>query len=250
MFRFEKRLQRVAAAAAAVAALASAAPAGAVTLLSASMNTSNTAIITGPAYPHGVDVYDAPVTFHAIDDGTPIDFLAYCIDIYHDMYLGPLNGGAGYAYHPEALTTDSKDSTSTAQLGDALSVTQLDKIGALVNYSAFLVSHPDANLANQLSAIQAAIWVVENNFSAGPHYTVSSNNGLNPLITQYVNDAAVAPYMPTGQTHTIFANDYGHQAFIIAGGIPEPATWGLMIVGFGGVGAMLRQRRRLVAALT
>jgi len=27
------------------------------------------------------------------------------------------------------------------------------------------------------------------------------------------------------------------------GGVPEPATWGLMILGFGGVGAMLRRRR-------
>lgn len=30
-------------------------------------------------------------------------------------------------------------------------------------------------------------------------------------------------------------------------GVPEPATWGLMIVGFGGVGAVLRRRRQNVA---
>lgn len=29
--------------------------------------------------------------------------------------------------------------------------------------------------------------------------------------------------------------------------VPEPATWGLMILGFGGAGAMLRSRRRAVA---
>jgi hypothetical protein len=27
------------------------------------------------------------------------------------------------------------------------------------------------------------------------------------------------------------------------GGVPEPATWGLMLVGFGGLGAMMRRRR-------
>jgi hypothetical protein len=32
--------------------------------------------------------------------------------------------------------------------------------------------------------------------------------------------------------------------------IPEPATWGLMIIGFGGVGALLRNRRRLVPFAT
>lgn len=30
--------------------------------------------------------------------------------------------------------------------------------------------------------------------------------------------------------------------------VPEPATWGLMIMGFGGAGAMLRSRRRQAAA--
>jgi len=31
-------------------------------------------------------------------------------------------------------------------------------------------------------------------------------------------------------------------------GIPEPATWAMMIMGFGGVGAMIRQRRRQALA--
>ncbi|MBL8556886.1 MAG: PEPxxWA-CTERM sorting domain-containing protein [Phenylobacterium sp.] len=34
----------------------------------------------------------------------------------------------------------------------------------------------------------------------------------------------------------------------LATGVPEPAAWAMMILGFGGVGAMARQRRRLVAA--
>jgi hypothetical protein len=34
------------------------------------------------------------------------------------------------------------------------------------------------------------------------------------------------------------------------GGVPEPATWGLMIVGFGGMGAVLRRRRSLASVAT
>jgi hypothetical protein len=34
---------------------------------------------------------------------------------------------------------------------------------------------------------------------------------------------------------------------VLQPGVPEPATWGLMIVGFGGVGAVLRRRRAAVA---
>ena len=30
--------------------------------------------------------------------------------------------------------------------------------------------------------------------------------------------------------------------------VPEPASWALMLVGFGGLGAVLRRQRRAVAA--
>jgi PEP-CTERM motif len=33
------------------------------------------------------------------------------------------------------------------------------------------------------------------------------------------------------------------------GAVPEPAAWGLMIIGFGGMGAVLRRQRRLQPAL-
>jgi len=33
-----------------------------------------------------------------------------------------------------------------------------------------------------------------------------------------------------------------------AGGVPEPATWALMLLGFGGAGAAIRSRRRALAA--
>jgi hypothetical protein len=34
----------------------------------------------------------------------------------------------------------------------------------------------------------------------------------------------------------------------IGGAVPEPATWAMMILGFGGVGATIRRRRSLIAA--
>jgi hypothetical protein len=34
-----------------------------------------------------------------------------------------------------------------------------------------------------------------------------------------------------------------------AAAVPEPATWGLMILGFGGVGALIRSKRRRVAGV-
>jgi hypothetical protein len=35
---------------------------------------------------------------------------------------------------------------------------------------------------------------------------------------------------------------------VTAGGVPEPSTWAMMLLGFGGLGAMLRSRRRAALA--
>jgi hypothetical protein len=52
--------------------------------------------------------------------------------------------------------------------------------------------------------------------------TTSSGNGVNLIV--YAGDSTPTP-----------------------GGVPEPATWTMIIAGFGGLGAMLRRRRALVA---
>ena len=45
-------------------------------------------------------------------------------------------------------------------------------------------------------------------------------------------------------------SDWGLETGFVTGGggVPEPATWGLMLVGFGGLGLALRRSRRSVAA--
>jgi hypothetical protein len=52
----------------------------------------------------------------------------------------------------------------------------------------------------------------------------------------------------TGQTYNVAAKDaYCAECRVTA--VPEPATWGLMILGFGAAGAVLRTRRRLAQAV-
>jgi len=52
----------------------------------------------------------------------------------------------------------------------------------------------------------------------------------------------------TGQTYNVAARDAFGPKPLVSVGVPEPATWGLMIVGFGGVGALLRRSRRQARA--
>ncbi len=43
------------------------------------------------------------------------------------------------------------------------------------------------------------------------------------------------------------SHDLGDPVLTPTGGVPEPATWAMMILGLGGVGATLRRRRRMTA---
>jgi hypothetical protein len=59
----------------------------------------------------------------------------------------------------------------------------------------------------------------------------------------------------TALVHTNFGPFEGYQASntfqilgSVAGGIPEPATWAMMMVGLGGVGALARRRRSATVA--
>jgi PEP-CTERM motif len=47
----------------------------------------------------------------------------------------------------------------------------------------------------------------------------------------------------------LIAFDNQSQVFLLGGGIPEPTTWGMMILGFGMIGAVLRRRREQNIAL-
>jgi hypothetical protein len=43
------------------------------------------------------------------------------------------------------------------------------------------------------------------------------------------------------------SGSYGGTLNLAAGAIPEPAAWAMMIVGFGGVGALMRRKRAVAA---
>jgi hypothetical protein len=77
----------------------------------------------------------------------------------------------------------------------------------------------------------------------GSPLTVVPTTGTPPIY--FTVD--VARYDPTSQK-VVATGLVG--ATLVPGGVPEPASWALMILGFGGVGAVLRRRRQGQAALT
>jgi hypothetical protein len=100
-------------------------------------------------------------------------------------------------------------------------------------------------------------------------FTLGGHLGTAPSL---VNNVGLGNSSPGGQVGYIadfhFGNAYQYYAFgassvafaqgnadqeltaVTAIGAPEPATWGLMLVGFGGLGAMLRAQKRRLAYAT
>ena len=169
----------------------------------------------------------------------PLFGSAFCVDLFHPIYVGLDNYYAtNVQYHVTPLTTDSS--------GNPLTASQIDQIGGLATLGFGLVGSNAFELGSKLAAIQAAIWTIEY------PSTVFSPDNANPLpnLTQYTADyLALAPTLH-GTPYVINTDTPGAaQNLIISfsstqlGIVPEPASWALLITGFGMTGVAARRRK-------
>ena len=151
--------------------------------------------------------------------------VVFCDDLNHTVNVG---GGQSLAYHTGLVTVDG--------LGDPLSEAVSNEMGQLADIGRFDYLHHDEDGA---IAAQAAIWGLE--YGVG----VSSTDGV--IQADITADLEVTDN-GRGYAEGLISDD-GRQSQI-TGGVPEPATWAMMLMGFGGLGAALRSaRRRLGQAL-
>jgi hypothetical protein len=109
------------------------------------------------------------------------------------------------------------------------------------------VTNP-GSIANDTSSHLANIFPIVVFFSADP---------ASPLLT-YDLKSSLGPVQVSGNGFAIpFLTDGGSMSFTGAGAdnlvfnavvsdVPEPGAWALLLVGFGGLGAVMRTRRRTV----
>jgi hypothetical protein len=186
----------------------------------------------------GVDTWNNVVTIagHNNEYATAIfftdsllnDFTVFCVDLEHNINVG---GGQSLPFDYAELEYDGA--------GNWLSESISNRIGRLADlgqyYAATLT--PSYQRSVKLSAVQGAIWALEYNT------TVHSTDLLVDDQIQYL----VASITDNGRGRaTILQSLDGHQSQTI-GGVPEPASWALMITGFGLAGALFRRRRAAVA---
>lgn len=154
------------------------------------------------------------------------------------------SGTSGIAAEPKGDGTHY----DAVETGNSLTIT--DTHGYLTAIS-FYMGSPDGNTAGTASP--------QNNL------TLTVNGGLGPIVL-HGPDIWGGPGVESGDgnqdtgflityvfspnsVHSVTFNETGAPAFEIDNvsgiSVPEPASWALMIMGFGAAGAMLRGKRRL-----
>jgi hypothetical protein len=243
----------VAAVGAAAMALATPASATAIYLDKGEMfNPVSVAFLNNPgnSYPTHSSVLAAPILFTAnfgtTASATTFTFLGFCVDIFDTISPGinvPAN--INQAYQTDTLT----DNNGTGSTFHTIDATLLAKINTLVTFGTALwntdtLTDPSHNvsptLANQLAAVQGAIWELEN-----PGLNVDGSSAVDALITTYESASFFSSHSTSKLTVIVDSGGSPlHQSFAFATNVPEPSTWAMMIAGFGGVGAMMRRRRK------
>lgn len=177
-----------------------------------------------------------------------VDIVAFCVDIYHHISLGNYTPDLTYT-DANALTYDSNAGGQADHYSgpSGLGGAAVFKIGTLANYGTLVAK--DNLLSNgtkndRLAAVQGAIWQVasgRNVIGSGLDGLIDNLSGAN-YQSFFVGNYGPVRSSFTFITPTVYPGALGTQSFVIAA-VPEPATWAMMIGGFGAIGAMLRRRR-------
>ena len=172
----------------------------------------------------------------------------------------PYNSPAGYpgGAFGEPIPPDDSASASPDAVGDFAAYFVADGANEVLSQTVFL----DAGLYTIGFSVYVPFNGFNNSGDASFTGTVAGVNLANFNVDgstpgEWVHFAGVANIAVAGNYVTSFTYNSGpapagdfvvDRAYIVAGNaIPEPGTWALMLLGFGGAGAALRASRRRMA---
>lgn len=188
-------------------------------------------------------VYASRLLVTGTDDGTAFSLYAYCLDIFQ-----PLNEGS-FVQSPLSLLVPS--ATRQAQL-----------LALFANATQALNGESNSGKRSTISAAtQMALWEIA--YEGGSGYNVkngqfdlSGGNGAaartlaNDYLQKVLSGSWVAPSnLSVGVLHSDRWQDLIYLKSVTPPpAVPEPGTWGMMILGMGAVGYSMRRRRKVNVA--
>jgi hypothetical protein len=98
------------------------------------------------------------------------------------------------------------------------------------------------NLFFNFDGSDGGYFLFEQSFGSGTHYACEATANQN-VCFQGATVTPVSIFDSTAQNVPRAGNQ------VIGTAVPEPATWAIMLVGFGGLGAAIRSRRRVAATI-
>jgi hypothetical protein len=144
----------------------------------------------------------------------------------------------------DLLSSNSLNTSSTTAGFLDVFITETNVAANLV-HGGFISSLTSNTLPAGWSVTESTFWNAANTSAYGAGALLASHTFGN--IGTSVIGTLVQPsanFALTEQYHIVATGSGTANSTIDLSSVPEPATWGLMILGFGGIGAMVRNRRR------
>jgi choice-of-anchor C domain-containing protein len=125
--------------------------------------------------------------------------------------------------------------------GGSIQQTIATVIGKTYKVTFWLAGNPDGGLGEKLAATSVSgDWVNTFSFDVGPANT-KQNMGWQEYSYRFTAFENTSTLVFNSMTHTPYGPALDN---VSISAVPEPATWAMMIMGFGGVGAAVRSSRR------
>jgi hypothetical protein len=150
----------------------------------------------------------------------PVSYLSYCVDLLHPLGV------------PGTYTITSLASLWNYTPTKALNLTKL-------------LANTNATTAEESAAVQLAVWeiVFDNSTSAsGGAFSMAGGTSAGAVAQANLWLGQLGGWTTQGRTALLLYSDT-NQSQVFLTPVPEAATWGMMIVGLGVVGASLRRRK-------